>query len=503
MDYFPILIKLAGRRVLVCGSNDDAVSKIRLLQKSSAEIVVFDTPTTTKRRIKRRSEEGLIQYNDRLVEERDCYNIAFAYVVLKKGKERNATLRVLTKTKVPYCVVDDKLHSDFITPAIVDRNPVTVAIGSEGTAPALVRHIKAQIENILPRQIGLVARIAGAFRSYVYRLPKSHTRRHFWTQFFNQAKSQIFSQSSTQDLETTLKTKLHDLLKSEKNFEISNYPVQFVSAGPGDPDLLTRKAANALHDGDVILYDRLIAPEILELCRREANLIEVGKSGFRSSWSQNNINNLLISKAKTGQKIVRLKSGDAGVFSRLDEEIAALDQAGLPFEVIPGVTTSAAAAADMGVSLTRRGRNGQVHLLTGHDIGGFADYDWRSLALDGTVAAIYMGVRAISHLQERLLRHGASSDTPITVAQNVGRKNAIWVASSISTLVTDCRHHNITGPAILMLGLHPHIQKASLLSKKLQNSMDVFLYNDLAINEILPQLVIKNEKSAIAAKKVL
>ena len=216
MDYFPILIKLAGRRVLVCGSNDDAVSKIRLLQKSSAEIVVFDTPTTTKRRIKRWSEEGLIQYNDRLVEERDCYNIAFAYVVLKKGKERNATLRVLTKTKVPYCVVDDKLHSDFITPAIVDRNPVTVAIGSEGTAPALVRHIKERIENILPRQIGLVARIAGAFRSYVYRLPKSHTRRHFWNQFFNQAKSQIFSQSSTQDLEKTLKTKLHDLLKNKK-----------------------------------------------------------------------------------------------------------------------------------------------------------------------------------------------------------------------------------------------------------------------------------------------
>jgi len=501
MNYFPILIKLAGRRVLVCGSNDDAIFKIRLLLKASAEIVVFGTPT--KKRITRWSEEGLIQYNNRLVEERDCYNIAFAYVTMKKGIERNATLNVLTKTKIPYCIVDDKLHSDFITPAIVDRNPVTVAIGSEGTAPALVRHIKAQIENILPQQTGLVARITGAFRPYVYQLPDSHTRRYFWSRFFNQAKSQIFSHSSNQDLETTLKTKLRDLLKSKESFKISNYPVQFVSAGPGDPDLLTRKAANALHDGDVILYDRLIAPEILELCRREANLIEVGKSGFRSSWSQNNINNLLISKAKTGQKIVRLKSGDAGVFSRLDEEIAALDQAGLPFEVIPGVTTSAAAAADMGVSLTRRGRNGQVHLLTGHDIGGFADYDWRSLALDGTVAAIYMGVRAISHLQDRLLSHGASSDTPITVAQNVGRKNAIWVASSISTLVTDCRYHNITGPAILMLGLHPHIQRTSLLSKKSQNFMDVFLHKDLAINEILPQLVIKNEKSAIAAKKVL
>ncbi len=358
MNYFPILLKLAGRRVLVCGSNDEAVYKIRLLLKSSAEIVVFGKQT--KRQIIQWSDEGLIQYNNRLAEERDCYNIACAYVTLKKGIERNETIRVLTKTKIPYCIVDDKLHSDFLTPAIVDRNPVTVAIGSEGTAPALVRHIKAQIENILPQQTGLVARVTGAFRPFVYRLPESHERRHFWNRFFNQAKSQIFSHSSNQDLETTLKTKLHDLLKSKESFKISNYPVQFVSAGPGDPDLLTRKAANVLHDGEVILYDRLIAPEILELCRREANLIEVGKSGFGSGWSQNDINTLLISKAKTGQKVVRLKSGDAGVFSRLDEEIAALDQAGLPFEVIPGITTAAAAAADMGVSLTRRGRNRQV-----------------------------------------------------------------------------------------------------------------------------------------------
>ena len=477
MNYFPILIKLDKRRVLVCGSNDEAVFKIRILLKSSAEIFVFGSPASNK--IKRWSEKKLIQYNNRLVEEKDCNNVAFAYVTLKKGTERNATLRVLTKKKILYCVVDDKLHSNFITPAIVDRNPVTVAIGSEGMAPALVRHIKAQIENILPQQTGLVARIIGAFRPYVYRLSESHTRRHFWARFFNEAKSQIFSQSGAQDLETTLKKKLHNLLKNKKNHEMSNYPVQFVSAGPGDPDLLTRKAANALHDGDIILYDRLIAPEILELCRREANLIEVGKSGFGSSWSQNDINTLLISKAITGQKVVRLKSGDAGIFSRLDEEITALDQAGLPFEVIPGVTTAAAAAASMGVSLTRRGRNGQVHLLTGYDINGFADYDWRSLALESTVAAIYMGVKAIPHLQNKLLRQGAAGDTPITVAENVGRKNAVWVASSLSTLMNDCRDHNITGPAILMLGLHPHIQRESLLSKKSQNSKNVFFVQRL------------------------
>jgi uroporphyrin-III C-methyltransferase/precorrin-2 dehydrogenase/sirohydrochlorin ferrochelatase len=264
--------------------------------------------------------------------------------------------------------------------------------------------------------------------------------------------------------------------------------------------LLTRKAAKALHEGDVILYDRLTSPEILELCRREANLIEVGKSASGPSWMQKDISRLLVSKAKTGQRVIRLKSGDAGIFGRLDEEIDALHQAGLQFEIIPGITTAAAAAADMGVSLTQRGRNGQLRLLTGHDINGFADYDWRSLALGGSVAAIYMGVRAISYIQGRLLMHGASGDMPVTVGQNIGRKNAIWIASKIATLADDCQHHRIMGPAILMLGLHPHNQRTHLLSEKSINLMDT-LDNYLVSTGTSPQLAALGLSDEVSSKE--
>ena len=478
MDYFPILMKLNGRRILVCGSTGAAIFKIKLLLKTSARIKVFGTPVDDQ--IKQWSKLGLIEYVSRPLNSNDCNNVAFAYVNLKDSVERNSTLYILNAAGIPCCVIDDKVRSDFITPAVVNRDPITIAVGSEGTSPVLVRHIKSQIEDMLPQETGLIAKVAGAFRYRVNQLLKGQSVRRFWNIFFTKVAPNILSQSSSQNYEAALELGLNDLVKKEENVKNSISPVQFVSAGPGDPDLLTRKAAKALHDGDIILYDRLTAPAILELCRREANLIEVGKAAFKPSWMQKDINFLLVSKAKTGQRVIRLKSGDAGVFGRLDEEIDALDQAGLQFEIIPGITTAAAAAADMGVSLTRRGRNGQFRLLTGHDINGFADYDWRSLALSSSVAAIYMGVRAISYIQGRLLMHGASGDMPVTIGQNVGRKNAIWIASSISTLKVDCQHHRITGPAILMLGLHPHNQRTHLLSEKsinLINTLDNYFVN--------------------------
>ena len=498
MDYFPILMKLNGRRILVCGAAGASIFKIRLLLKTSAKIKVFGTPVDDQ--IKQWSKSGLIEHVYRPLNSDDCNNVAFAYVSLKDSAERNLTLHVLNAAGIPCCVIDDKIRSDFITPAVVNRDPITIAVGSEGTSPVLARHIKAQIEDMLPQETGLMAKVAGAFRHHTNQLPKGHGIRRFWNIFFTKVAPNILSQSRSQDYEIELELGLHDLIKKEENAENSICPVQFVGAGPGDPDLLTRKAAKALHEGDVILYDRLTSPEILELCRREANLIEVGKSASGPSWMQKDISRLLVSKAKTGQRVIRLKSGDAGIFGRLDEEIDALHQAGLQFEIIPGITTAAAAAADIGVSLTQRGRNGQLRLLTGHDINGFADYDWRSLALGGSVAAIYMGVRAISYIQGRLLMHGASGDMPVTVGQNIGRKNAIWIASKIATLADDCQHHRIMGPAILMLGLHPHNQRTHLLSEKSINLMDT-LDNYLVSTGTSPQLAALGLSDEVSSKE--
>ena len=216
----------------------------------------------------------------------------------------------------------------------------------------------------------------------------------------------------------------------------------------------------ALDDADVVLHDRLVPAPILELCRREAILIETGKQGFGPGWSQADINSLLIEKAGEGQKVVRLKSGDAGLFGRLDEEIAALDTAGLYYEVVPGVTAAAAAAAAMGVSLTRRGRNSTLTMVTGYDVKGYAEHDWKNLTRNGAVTAIYMGIRALPFIQGRLLMHGATGDMPVTLAGQVGHPGEQIIATSLGRMIEDARAENLRGPVIIMLGLHPHQAEA-------------------------------------------
>jgi len=211
-----------------------------------------------------------------------------------------------------------------------------------------------------------------------------------------------------------------------------------VGSGPGDPDLLTRKALKVLHEADVVIHDRLVAPEILELARREAELIQTGKQGFGPSWKQDDINQLMVKHAKEGAQIVRLKSGDPAVFGRLDEEMDALDAAGIDFEIIPGITTASAAAASLNVSLTKRKRNSALQIMTAQDIKGFAEQDWRKLAQDGAVAAIYMGFKSAHLLSGRLLMHGADANTSITIIKKNSFRLECYNGSGCLSKSSDC-----------------------------------------------------------------
>jgi uroporphyrin-III C-methyltransferase/precorrin-2 dehydrogenase/sirohydrochlorin ferrochelatase len=204
-----------------------------------------------------------------------------------------------------------------------------------------------------------------------------------------------------------------------------------------------------------VIHDRLVPAPILELARREAIVIEVGKTPHGPSWKQEDIDALLVEHALGGAHVARLKSGDPGMFGRLDEEMDALDAAGVPFEVIPGITSAAAAAASIKVSMTRRGRNKSVQFITGHDMQGFAEHDWRSLAAEGATAAIYMGVRAARFIQGRLMMHGAGFDTPVTAIENASRPEQKIVSATLGTLPRVLKESGITGPAILFLGLSP------------------------------------------------
>ncbi|MBN2741107.1 MAG: uroporphyrinogen-III C-methyltransferase [Rhodobacteraceae bacterium] len=433
MRHFPIFLDTSGKTILVSGAGECAVAKLRLLLKTQARIAVFDADPGEL--VRQWAVQGRVDLHLRDLAAPDLSDALLVYAA-NDDLARDLAVQALAKSAgVPALVVDNLEASDFITPAIVDRDPVTVAIGTEGTAPVLARAIKAAIEAKLPRDLGALARRAKALRPAADALPKGRVRRAFWTQFFFEG---------ARDVST--------LLTQVQSVENGPGRVHFVGAGPGDPDLLTLRARKLIHEADVVIYDRLVTPEILELARREALIIDVGKTGFGPFWRQEDINELLVQHgAHAG--VVRLKSGDPGVFGRLDEEVAALGAAGVACDVTPGITAASAAVAGLGVSLTQRGRNSGLRIVTGHDAKGFAEQDWRDLARPGAVAAIYMGKRAARFLTGRLMMHGAAPDTPVSVVENVSRADERIVASDLIGLVDALA--DVTGPAVLLLGIAP------------------------------------------------
>jgi len=244
--------------------------------------------------------------------------------------------------------------------------------------------------------------------------------------------------------------------------------VDFVGAGPGDAELLTLKALRAFDQADVVLHDRLISDEILKLAGRQAKLVDVGKKGFGPSWKQEDINALLIDFALKGHRVVRLKAGDPGIFGRLDEEIEAIESAGISWRIVPVITAASAAVASMGQSLTRRGRNASLRILTGHDMKGFADHDWSALARPGSVAAIYMGKKSARFIQGRLIMHGADRSTPVTLVENASRPDQRILATTLDRVSHEIAVAKIEGPALMFYGLAPRnaIDALSELNKE-------------------------------------
>ena len=230
-------------------------------------------------------------------------------------------------------------------------------------------------------------------------------------------------------------------------------PVLFVGAGPGAADHLTLGALNALQQAEVVIHDRLVGAEILALIPSGARLIDMGKEGFGPSAAQSEINATLVAQALTCARVVRLKGGDCCIFGRLDEEIEALEARGLPFRILPGLTSASVAAAEIGQSLTRRGRNAALRIITGHDMAGFAEQDWRAMARPGEVTAIYMGKKSARFIQGRLMMHGALPATPATLVENVSRPDQRVVAATLATLPEAAQ--SLEGPAVILFGLAP------------------------------------------------
>ncbi len=449
MKHFPVFLAVEGRRIVVSGGGEAALAKLRLLLKTEARLsVVAANPIDAIRKL---AVAGRLTLINRAMEPGDAMCASLFYAANDDDAE---DARVTTLAQADGALtnwVDNLGESQFITPAIVDRDPVTVAIGTEGAAPVLARSIKADLEARLPRALGTLARVGKTFRGAVETLPMGRKRRAFWSEYYDIKGPQAFDEGGESRLNSTLEALLNKhLLKTPVVGHVS-----FVGAGPGDPELLTIKARRALHEADVVIHDRLVTQEILELARREALIIDAGKEGFGPSMTQSDIDALIVEHALDGAHVVRLKAGDPTVFGRLDEEIDAVNGVGVAFTIIPGITSASAAVASIGQSLTKRDRNSSVRFVTGHDMKGYAEQDWRSLAAPGQVAAIYMGKKAARFVQGRLMMHGAAADTPVTVIENASRPDQRVLESRLASLPDDISAADMNGPALILLGLAP------------------------------------------------
>ncbi|MEM9600509.1 MAG: siroheme synthase CysG [Pseudomonadota bacterium] len=443
MRYLPIHIDLRGKSVLVFGGGPAAQAKLRTLMKSEAQLtVITDNPD---KEIVRWSEQGRLDLADHA-------EMASATLIYAATEDADENLRIALKARdlgVPVNAADQPEGCDFITPAIVDRSPVSVSIGTEGTSPGLARALKSDLESRLRSDLGQTAETIKALRDTLKtEEPDIAKRQALWASVLGSGLSDYVALDSE-----TVTQRYRDV--REQVGESGTGHVHIVGAGPGDPDLLTVGALRVMHSADVVVYDRLVSDEVLSLCRREAAFIYVGKIPGGASTRQDEINKIIVEHALAGQIVVRLKSGDPLVFGRAEEEFTALDQMGVTYKIHPGITSATAAAASLRHSLTVRGENTAATLATGHDENGFAELDWAALAKKNARASIYMGLRAARFIQGRMMLHGASPDTPVAVVENASRADEIIVESTLGSLPDDLESQGIKGPAVLMIGYAP------------------------------------------------
>ena len=449
MRYLPIHVDTAHQRVLIVGGEAAAEAKLRTLIKTDAELFLVAPELGPE--VARWVRAGKIVWAQREFNENDLNGVRLVYAATEDDTE-NARIAELSSARgLLVNAADQKDACAFITPALVDRSPVILSIGTEGTSPSLARALKSEFEQILPSTLGSFSRKINALRAKVkLSLPDLSIRQTFWADIFDGRDLRSQLRVTEPELEARVNEKLVAGNASTKTGQ-----VVLVGAGPGSPELLTLGARQALHAADVIVYDRLVSQDVLDFGRREAEYIYVGKDPHGRSTRQDAINETLIEKAREGLHVVRLKSGDPLIFGRADEELDALQDAKVTARIVPGITSAAAAAAEIGASLTTRGRNKSVSFITGHDAEGFADHDWNALAGIEARAAIYMGVGASRFIQGRLLLHGAKKSTLVTVVENASRANQLIVATTLGDLADDIKARGIKGPAILLLGYAP------------------------------------------------
>jgi uroporphyrin-III C-methyltransferase / precorrin-2 dehydrogenase / sirohydrochlorin ferrochelatase len=445
LNYFPLFFDLQGQRVLVVGAGTVALRKVQLLQRSGATIVVVAPQAV--REIEQLAAEGTIELHLREFAAGDLEGARLAIVATSRRAVNRWIASLCEARSIPVNVVDDRKASRVIVPAIIDRDPVIVAVSSAGTSPVLARRLRERLEALIPKRIGLWASWLADLRSAARRrIPSPDARRRYFEALVDGPAERRFVDGD----ERGARRIAQRLMGSSGAAPPGQ--VTLVGAGPGDPELLTLKALRALQDADVILHDRLVSAAVLDYARRDAERICVGKTAGGVGASQEAINELLIEHARRGRRVVRLKGGDPFIFGRGGEELEALARARIAFSVIPGISAANGCAAYAGIPLTHRDHAHGVTFVTGHGGAGADEPDWVALARPRTTVVFYMGLARLEHIAARLIENGAPPERPAAlIAQGTTAQQRVVVAT-IGTIRTQGAAQGIESPALLVVG---------------------------------------------------
>jgi uroporphyrin-III C-methyltransferase/precorrin-2 dehydrogenase/sirohydrochlorin ferrochelatase len=444
LNAFPVFLKVEGRSVVIVGNGDEALAKARLMAQSSARLTLVADAL------------GL-----ELAAWADAQGVSVVRAAYESRGREGATLvfaatgdesldaRIVADARAAgICVnaVDRPELCDFFTPALVNRAPVAIAIGTEGAGPVLAQMIRARIDRMLSPSLGALATLAADYRAKVEGLlPKGQPRRAYWKEFFTGSPARAMEIGHLQEAQAAA----DDLLASRGAVEGH---VALVGAGPGAADLLTLRAHRLMMEADVIVHDALVPEAVIAMGRRDAERIGVGKRKGCHSKSQAEINDLLVELGRAGRRVVRLKSGDPLVFGRAGEEMAALREAGISYEVVPGVTAAFAAAADFELPLTLRGVASSMVFTTGHDLKGATLPDWAKLAISGATVAVYMGRSIAADVATRLIEAGLSPDTAVAVVENASLASKRMFHGTLADLPSLEARDDLAGPVMTIIG---------------------------------------------------
>ena len=445
MDYLPLFFDLKTKPCLLVGGGTVALRKAELLCRAGARVRVVAPKLreSLTEMVQVHQGEALQQaYSADFLEGMTLVVAATDDPALNQQVHRDAQER-----GIPVNVVDQPALCDFIFPAIVDRSPLMVAVSSGGNAPVLARLVRARLEALLPQSYAQLGRLMGAFRERVkQRFSRIESRRNYWERVLYGPVAEQLAAGNQAQAEQWMEA----LLDSSE--EQARGEVYLVGAGPGDPDLLTFKALRLMQQADVVLYDRLVSPRVMELCRRDAERIYVGKERDNHAVPQEGINQLLVDLARQGKKVLRLKGGDPFIFGRGGEELEMLAEQQIPFQVVPGITAATACACYAGIPLTHRGYAQSVKFVTGQLKNRSSELNWPELVQDNQTIVFYMGLHRIGYLASQLIAHGKNPTTPIALVQAGSTPQQKVVTGTLETIEQLLKDNPVKPPSLIIVG---------------------------------------------------